>query len=249
MSHSNMADGNPSRRPVDSSATPRGVIVMNVIGECAVLAIGLALYTGQQRAQGLFFLVWGLIVGPLVLFVGARNRRRLFEPARRTDRATGITLSRPPFPNAMTTPGPRRRWVGAVDVPGPRGRLGTTAPLGALELIGPSLILRIRPSALARFSFVEPLVLSPSEVETVFPARARIFGWPAIGLRPLHGPPSYFLTLPRGPRWLLAVNMPLWKLVDRRYVPVYGTERPSILAAIEAAGFPVHWEERRYSKS
>ena len=32
MSHSNMADGNPSRRPVGSSATPRGVIVMNVIG-------------------------------------------------------------------------------------------------------------------------------------------------------------------------------------------------------------------------
>jgi hypothetical protein len=244
-----MTDGDPSSRPDGASAVPRGFIVMYVIGGCAAVALGLALYIGQQRVLGVFFVASGLIVDPVVLLLGTRNRHRLYEPSRRTDAVTGNTLTRPTWGAAITRHDLGGRWVGAVDVPGPLWRLSTTVPLGALELLSSSLTLRIRPAALARFSFVESLVLSPLQVEAVFPARARFTGWPAVGIRPLHGPPSYFLMLPSGHRWLLAMNMPLWKLLDRRYVPVYGTERSSMLAAIEAAGFPVQWNERSYSKS
>jgi hypothetical protein len=89
-----------------------------------------------------------------------------------------------------------------------------------------------RSGCASRFG-VEPLSLSPAEVEAVYPARGRLRA-PAIGIRPLHGPPSYFLTAPGRLRW---------------YFGPWSGDRASILSAIEAAGFPVEWEERNFSRS
>ncbi len=119
-------------------------------------------------------------------------------------------------------------------MPTPFGRISSTNPLAVLAIVDSTLILRLRPEALTQWTCgVEPLALSPSEVEAVYPARGRLRA-PAIGIRPLHGPPSYFLTAPGRLRW---------------YFGPWSADRASILSAIEAAGFPVEWEERDFSRS
>jgi len=82
------------------------------------------------------------------------------------------------------------------------------------------LARRVRPSCLASLFGAKPMVVTPEKVEVVYPSRGRL-RYKAIGIRPLHGPPSYFLTV--------------------------GADRGAILTEIAAAGFPVEWSERGFS--
>jgi hypothetical protein len=209
-------------------------MVWNVIGTCAGVAFGLALYLGHNSILGMFIVAWSLVATPIGWWLGVRSRRRLDDPTRREDHRTGQRLNRPAAIQMTATLDSATQWVGAADVPGLFWRVGATVPLAVLEIVDSSLILRVRLEALARWTCgVEPLVVSPSEVEAIFPARGRLRA-SAIGIRPVHGPPYYFLTAPAGPRW---------------YVGTRSADRPSILSAIEAAGFPVDWDERSFSRS
>jgi hypothetical protein len=105
-------------------------------------------------------------------------------------------------------------------VPSGLGRTNVTFPLGLLELTGPALTLRIRPAFLTGMFGMKPLVVSPREVEAVFPARVRLRS-AAIGIRPYGQPPSYFLTL--------------------------DNNRAAILTALGDAGFPIEWSEHKFS--
>jgi hypothetical protein len=105
-------------------------------------------------------------------------------------------------------------------MPGSMGRMNASTPLAVLELSGHSLTLRVRPSFLASMFGAKALVVSPDEVEAVYPARGRL-RYKAICIRPLKQPPSYFLTV--------------------------GSDRASILSAIASAGFHVEWDERGFS--
>ncbi len=67
---------------------------------------------------------------------------------------------------------------------------------------------------------IQRLSVNPESVSAIYPSRARL-RTKAIAIRPKHEPPSYFLTV--------------------------GNDRSTILSAIAAAGFPVEWDERRYS--
>jgi len=229
-----MADEETHGKPAGAPAIPRRFVVMNAVGICAVVALGLALYIGQNSGIGLFVAVWALVAAPITWLLVVQSRHRLYDPTRREDQRTGQILAPPPVSEGNDTRESARRWIGGTDVPGPYWRINTSTPFAMLEVVESSLILRVRPEAFARLTLgIETVVVSPSEVEAVFPARNR-FRVPAIGIRPSHGPPSYFLTAPFGPR---------------RYVRSRSTDRPSILSAVEAAGFPVEWEERRFSRS
>jgi hypothetical protein len=103
-------------------------------------------------------------------------------------------------------------------VPGGLGRVNASTPLAVLELDAETLTLRIRPQFMQRIFGVQILVVKPDDVEVICPSRGRL-RYKAIAIRPKARPPSYFLM----------------------------GDRSAILSAISVAGFPVEWEERRYS--
>ena len=229
-----MADSDHRTKPVDAPALPRRFLVWNMIGVCVTVPLGLALYIGQGSIFGLAIAVWALLATPIMWRWRVRNGRRLHERANRKDRRTGQTLTPSATVGIPVVGDSATQWTGAADVPTPFGRISSTNPLAVLAIVDSTLTLRLRPEALARWTCgVEPLTLSPSEIEAVYPARGRLRA-PAIGIRPLHGPPSYFLTAPGRLRW---------------YFGPWSADRASILSAIEAAGFPVEWEERAFSRS
>jgi hypothetical protein len=225
-----MAEGDNHSQLFRAPAIPRRVLAANAIGVSAVVAFGLTLYIGQKSDIGLFVVVWIVVIAPIAWLLGVRARRRLYDSTRREDCRTGQTLAPPSVTDVIGAPDSATQWTGGADLPGLYWRITTGAPWAVLELVESSLILRMRPQELARLAWgVETLMVSPPEVEAVFPTCGR-FRAPAIGIRPLHGPPSYFLTA----SW---------------YARSRTAERSSILSAIEAAGFPVEWEERRFSRS
>jgi hypothetical protein len=229
-----MADRDHRIKPVRAPAVPRRFLVWNLIGVCVAVPLGLVLYIGQNSDFGLAITIWALVATPITWRWQIQNGRRLHDPANRKDRRTGQTLMPPAATEILATDENATRWTGAADVPTPFGRISATNPLALLAVVDSTLTLRLRPEALARWTCgVEPLALSPSEVETVYPARGRLRA-PAIGIRPLNGPPSYFLTAPGRLRW---------------YFGPWSADRASILSAIEAAGFPVEWEEHAFSRS
>lgn len=194
-------------------------------------AFCLSIYLADHWVYALFLAGWALLVTPIVLLRRLRARRRLFDPARRTDRPTGATIERPSAGGEALRD---RRWTGAADVPTPFGRVNATNPLGVLELHNATLIFRLRPVRLVKWQMgVEPLIVTPSQVSAIYPARTRL-RTPAIAIRPLHGPPYYLLTALGRLRW---------------YAGPWSADRASILATIEAAGFPVEWQERSFSRS
>ncbi len=95
--------------------------------------------------------------------------------------------------------------------------MNASTPLAVLELNGPLLTLRIRPTFISRLFGVSTLRVEPDRVEAIFPAKGRM-RYPAICIRPYGEPPFYFLL----------------------------GDRASILTTLAAAGFPVEWEERAY---
>jgi hypothetical protein len=229
-----MADRDHPTKPFPAVAIPRRFFVANVLGVCVGVSVGLAIYIGQNSDYGLVIVFWALVGSPLFLRRQLRNGRRLHDPTERRDQLTGRTLTPPAVVEGVVTGKRAAQWTGAADVPTFLGRINATNPLARLELGDSALTLRLRPAFLIRWQFAcEPLVLSPSEVEGVFPARGRLRA-PAIGIRPLHGPPSYFLTAPGPVRW---------------YFGAWSADRASILSAMSEAGFPVEWEERSCSRA
>jgi hypothetical protein len=195
-----------------------------------LVAFGLILYIGHKSGVDLFVVAWTVIAAPVTWLLGARARRRLYDSTRREDCRTGQTLTPPSVTDVIGTPDSVTQWIGGADLPGVYWRITSGAPWAVLELVESSLILRMRPQQLARLAWgIETFVVRPPEVEVIFPTCGR-FRMPAIGIRPMHRPPSYFLTAP-------------WYARSRI------DDRPSILSAIEAAGFPVEWDERRFSRS
>ena len=230
-----LMDQDKADKPVRIPHVPRRFLLWNVVGASLGVALGLALYIGQNSLLGLAIAVWALVATPVMWRMRVRRGRRLHDPTRaQRDRRTGETLT-PRVSDTRALPrGDRLRWTGAADVPTALGRINATNPLAVLTVAGSTLSLRIRPERLVRHTAaVEPMVLTPAEVEAVFPARAR-FRWPAIGIQPRSGPPSYFLTARGRLRW---------------YFGPWSADRGAILTAIERAGFPVEWDERGFSRS
>ena len=210
------------------------MLVVNVVGACVFVAVGLHFYLADHWVFGLFLAVWAGVITPILVWQRLRRARNLYGSTRRTDERTGETLARPGVAESASARGAARRWIGAADLPSPLGRMTTSYQLALLEVVGGVLFLRLRAEPLMRLMFrVQTLSLRPDEVEAVFPARSR-FRIPAIGIRPRQGPPSYFLTAAGPLRW---------------YFGQISSDRAEILAAIESAGFPVSWEERRFSRA
>lgn len=125
--------------------------------------------------------VWTLVVAPIVWLLGARARRRLYDSTRREDCQTGQSLKPPSVTDVIGTPAGVTQWIGGADLPGLYWRITTGLPWAVLELVESSLILRMRPQELARLAWgIEAFVVSPPEIEAVFPTYGR-FGSPAIG--------------------------------------------------------------------
>lgn len=210
---------------------PRRFLTGYAIGSVVAGALCSAVYLADHSVYALVLAGWALGATPIVLLRRVRTRRRLFDPARRTDRPTGVTIE---HPTAAGDAAQDSRWTGAADVPVPFGRVNATNPLGVLELRGTTLVFQVRPVRLVKWQMgVEPLIVTPSQIAAIYPARSLI-RTPAIAIRPLHGPPYYLLTALGRLRW---------------YAGPWSWDRAAILAAIEAAGFPVEWDERTFSRS
>ena len=210
---------------------PRRFLAGYAVGAAIAGAVCLAIYLADHSLYALCLAGLALFVTPIVLLRRLRTRRRLFDAARRTDRPTGATIERPSTGGDALH---HHRWTGAADVPTPLGRVNATNPLGVLELRDTTLTFQLRPVWLAKWQMgIEPLIVTPSQVAAIYPARSLI-RTPAIAVRPLHGPPYYLLTALGRLRW---------------YGGHWSWDRASILAAMEAAGFPVDWHERTFSRS
>jgi hypothetical protein len=204
----------PQRKPFVSSWK------VQILGIPIGVAWGLLLYFHWHLGFGLVLAVLTPLFAGINFLIFRRGQRRLFDPGSRSHGLTGETLEKTPHLLPSAVPLQSYQWVGAADTPGGMGRFNASYPLGVLELDGQSLTLRVRPAFLARLFGGHPLVVVPDQVEVVFPSRARL-RYKAIGIRPLHQPPSYFLTM--------------------------GSDRASILSAIASAGFPMDWNEHKFS--
>ncbi len=198
----------------------RPLLIAEIIAVPLVIAWFLFFYfdTHDAFALVLLFLLPVFAVANLVIL--NRSRSRLADAGARRDSLTGDVATPSPIQWSPSTQ--QLRWTGAVDVPGSMGRMNASAPLGVLELTGGRLALRVRPTFVATLFGARALVVTPADVEAVFPARAKL-RYRGIGIRPIGEPPSYFITR--------------------------GADRGAILSATAAAGFPVQWEERNYSYS
>ena len=207
-----MPSAEPSESPREGS---NPLLVIQWVGIPLCVVVGLFIYVQWHATVGLAIAILGPAFSVLNIAMIKSSGRRLTDPHERQDLRTGETLT------PVTDVGlPSGRWVGAADMPGGMGRLNASTPLAVLELRGQHLSLRVRPRFLSRLFGLHPLSLTPADVELIFPARGRLRSR-AIGIRPKHQPPSYFLL----------------------------GDRAAILSAIAEAGFPIDWEERRYSFS
>jgi hypothetical protein len=197
----------------------RPLLVAQIIGVPLIVAWYLLIYFDTHNASALWFL--SLIPVFAVINVATINwkRGRLTNPDTRRDSLTGEAVVPTEVPSSTQKSTQSLRWVGAANVPGSLGRMNASTPLGVLELVPERITFRLRPRFLTSMFGAKPLVVAPADVEAVFPVRMR-FGYRAIGIRPVGAPPYYFLCAGR---------------------------RDSILSAVSAAGFPVQWEERKYS--
>lgn len=206
-----------------SSGPPEGwatSTLAQVTGSILLIAWGAYVYEHFHTIFGLFL----VLLAPVAAFtnrgMARRSRQRLTDSATRSDERTGESLT--PVINATSvhpTPTPVR-WVGAADVLGGVGRINASTPLAVLELQGDVLTLRVRGGFLNKMFGIQRLTVDPESVSAIYPSRARL-RTKAIAIRPWRQPPSYFLTI--------------------------GNDRATILTALAAAGFPVEWDERRYS--
>lgn len=199
----------------------RPLLLTQIIGTPLVIVWFLFSYFRTHDGFILILLILIPVFAVINVATINRNRGRLADTGARRDSLTGDVVEadhdQGPPPSSVQP----RRWTGAANVPASLGRMNASTPLGVLELAPRRLTLRVRPKFLATMFGFTALVVSPADVEAVFPARVR-FGYRAIGIRPSGNPPYYFLC---------------------------AGNRNSILSAVAAAGFPVQWEERKYSYS
>lgn len=224
----------PRNRPGGLEALPGWLLLVNLVGVCVIVAVGLHYYFADHSTFALLIAVWAGVVAPIVWWQKLRRARGLYDATRRHDDWTGKSLARPAVSESASARSAVERWIGAADLPSPLGRVTTTYQVAVLEIVDGTLILRLRPEPLMRLTLrIETLRLHPEQVEAVFPARGRL-RIPAIGIRPVDRPPSYFLTAAGPLRW---------------YFGPISSDRAAILTAIESAGFPVAWEERMFSRA
>ena len=197
----------------------RILLVSQIVGVPLVIGWFLFFYFDTHSPVALVLLALIPVSAVVNLVIINRRRGRLADPAARRDTLTGEVV--PPISPLQMPLAEihQQRWTGAVDMPGSMGRMNASVPLGILELSGNRITLRVRPAFLATMFGSKPLIVTPAQVEVVFPARGRL-RYRAIGIRPRNEPPCYFLL---------------------------GGDRQFILSAIAAAGFHVQWEERVYS--
>jgi hypothetical protein len=198
-------------------------LTLQLLGAPVVIALGLVVYYHWHTYAGLVLLALTPVAVLFNVTQFIRVRRRFADPSARVVAHTGLVLG--PL-RGMAVANAERAvvWVGAAEVPVELGRFPTTYPLAVLSVDGSSLSLWIRPRLIARlFGAPRPLVVTPADVEAVFPCRMGLLRFrraAAIGIRPQNQPPWYFVT--------------------RR-------ERAAILSVIASAGFDVDWSERHYS--
>ena len=197
----------------------RPLLISQIVGTPLVVAWLLYAHFHAHEIFGLVIVLLLPVFALANVWMISRARRRLSDPSARNEELTGESCT-PAMHIPIGGSAPVGRWVGAADLPGTLGRMNASTPLGVLELSDRLLTLRVRPRFLASLFGAKPLVVSPEQVEAVFPARGRL-RYKAIGIRPINQPPSYFLTV--------------------------GADRVAILTAIASAQFPVEWDERRFS--
>jgi hypothetical protein len=166
---------------------------------------------------------WLLLPGLLLLVVSYLIQAVQVHPAanrmsaRSADRLTGAQSTAAPLTAPTTTSiGGTRRWTGAAAMPGTRGLVIATVPLGLLKLEGRTVTLQIRPRLLRKILGVGELSVTPDDGVEVFPTfkpRAD----KGIGIHLPEGSWYYFGTSARG----------------------------EVLSALAGAGFTVSLHERQ----
>jgi len=128
----------------DIPPIPHRFLAGNAVSGVVVGVICVAVYLANHSVYALILAGWALVVTPIVLLRRVRTRRRLFDPARRTDRRTGRTIAHPSAGSAVQD----ARWTGGANVPTSFGRVNATNPLGVPELRDTTLVFqpRSRPS-------------------------------------------------------------------------------------------------------
>ncbi len=200
----------------------RPLLIAEIIGIPLVIAWLLLFYFETRDAFALVPVFLLPVSAVANLAIVNRSRGRLADPGARRDSLTGDVVAPDPALSLPLGPTQQLRWTGAADVPGSMGRMNASTPLGVLEIAPGRLTLRVRPRFMASLFGARALVMTPADVEVIFPARRKL-RYRAVGIRPYDEPPSYFI--------------------------VPGGNRGPILSAVAAAGFPVQWEERDYSYS
>jgi hypothetical protein len=197
----------------------RGLLISQIVGLPLVVAWFLHFYFQTHSAMALILIALIPVFAVLNILRVNKARERQRDPGARRDVPTGGAVA-PQTAIPYGSAAHAARWVGAADVPGDLGRVKATTPLAVLELRGPLLMLWIRPQFISRLFGMRTLRVEPTGVDAIFPAKGRLRS-SAICIRPHGQPPFYFLL----------------------------GDRASILTTLDAAGFPVEWQERTYSPS
>lgn len=109
-------------------------------------------------------------------------------------------------------------WTGGGSFPGWMGTMEASGPIVVLELYGDVLRLRVRPGFLGALFGMLPLVGSPSGVAEVFPSKRRFLR--GVGFR----------------------------TPDDTLYHLWTADADTILIVLHERGFPVSWQEQRYSR-
>jgi hypothetical protein len=164
------------------------------------------------------WLIFWVIAGVVNMLVFAYQRQRLAKPPS-AGPWTGRTLTSPDTSNdTFYAARAASRWIGGANMIGTLGRVSATGPFGVLELSQGRLTLDVKPRWLAKVFGLTPLSVTADEVSQIFPAKGQLRS-PGVGIFMPDRHVSYFFT----------------------------GRREEILAALQAAHFPVSWDERRFS--
>jgi hypothetical protein len=120
-----------------------------------------------------------------------------------------------PRSSEVATQGVTRRWVGAATIPGSVGWVSATTPLGVLEVVNNTLILRLRPRFIQSMFGTKVLSTTAADGVIIYPARK--FSMRGVAVQVPDFPAYYF----------------------------WGRDADDVLQSLGSAGFEVSSEERR----
>ena len=190
-------------------------IVCTLVASIFVLVVGIFMFA--RTAVPLWFLAAWVV---LAVVATTLNIVGLVRARRPSDARTGVRLAPAPPNDSQLVPPPPRRWVGGANAPGRFGRTNATAPFTVLELNGAEVVLRLRPTLLAKlFGGPDRFVARNTDGVEIFPAIGLLRS-PGVGFNPPGEAMRYFWT-------------------SRR-------QREEVLSALANAGFSVSWDERRF---